>query len=381
MAVKIVEESAVLTLDFWDKEVIYSGQLFPVGTLACDALNIPGEVVSHMEKLCGKLNSFMKSFDSGKGDPALLPEARFSAMKLLELMAQYKPFSYINMEIFRSLTKRVFTPDSVKSANALLKAQRNNLLSDQVAEKYVDGALLSRLLPTLAHFGYSLKAFQETMIPFAQMLHDSERRSGADYAKIFNDYFPKEPTFEDAGGWMSMTNVTMQYLTIEHPEGDQPILVTRSHYVSFVGMLRGDFFEALRVGHAVKRCLNCNRWFLTTNAQLVKYCDGLAPGDLKGRTCRSVGAKNGYKEDAKAHPIKGPYVTRRNTISKYVSKGAMSEELGAIALRLTDEKRTRAFTDHDYFLNHYEEEMSQKSIVAEAKQILAAQSAKEGMRP
>ena len=42
MAVKIVEDSAVLTLDFWDKETIYNGQVFPVGTLACDALNIPG---------------------------------------------------------------------------------------------------------------------------------------------------------------------------------------------------------------------------------------------------------------------------------------------------------------------------------------------------
>ena len=28
MAVKIVEDSAVLTLDFWGKEVIYNGQVF-----------------------------------------------------------------------------------------------------------------------------------------------------------------------------------------------------------------------------------------------------------------------------------------------------------------------------------------------------------------
>ena len=256
MAVKIVEDSAVLTLDFWDKETIYNGQVFPVGTLACDALNIPGEVVSHMEKLCEKLNGFMKTFASGKGDPALLPEAKFSAMKLLELMAKYKPFSYINMTAFRDLVKRCFTPNGVKSANVLIQAQKNSKLSDQIAEKYLDGALLSRLLPTLAHFGYSLKAYQETMLPFAQRLHDSEDRARADYARIFDNYFPKEPTFEDAGGWMSMTNVTMQYLTMEHPGGDLPVLVTRSHYVSFVGMLRGDFFEALRAGHGVRRCFH-----------------------------------------------------------------------------------------------------------------------------
>ena len=54
---------------------------------------------------------------------------------------------------------------------------------------------------------------------------------------------------------------------------------------------------------------------------------------------------------------------------------------GAIALRLTEEKRTRAFTDHDYFLNCYAKEMGHKAIVAEAKAILAAQTAKEGILP
>ena len=209
MAVKIVEDSAVLTLDFWDKETIYNGQVFPVGTLACDALNIPGEVVSHMEKLCEKLNGFMKTFDSGKGDPTLLPEAKFSAMKLLELMAKYKPFSYINMTAFRDLVKRCFTPNGVKSANALIQALKNSKLSDQIADKDLDGALLSRLLPTLAHFGHSLKACQETMLPFAQRLHDSEDRARADYARIFDSYFPKEPTFEDASDWMSITHQTL----------------------------------------------------------------------------------------------------------------------------------------------------------------------------
>ena len=41
MAVKIVEDSAVLTLDFWYKETIYNGQVFPVGTMACTS---PGKL-------------------------------------------------------------------------------------------------------------------------------------------------------------------------------------------------------------------------------------------------------------------------------------------------------------------------------------------------
>lgn len=61
LAIKIVEESAVLSLDFWEEDVIYCGSSFPAGTLACHALNIPAEVVAQMTTICGNLNHFMAS--------------------------------------------------------------------------------------------------------------------------------------------------------------------------------------------------------------------------------------------------------------------------------------------------------------------------------
>ena len=130
------------------------------------------------------------------------------ALNLLELMTQCRPFSYISKEHFRAMITKAFAPNSVKVANALIQVQRTGKLTDQLADKYTDGVLLSRLLPVLAHLGFSLKAFQETMLPFAEKLHEAEQRLDITYAEIFDAYFPKEPTFEDAGGWMSMTNVT-----------------------------------------------------------------------------------------------------------------------------------------------------------------------------
>lgn len=118
MAEKITGESSVLTLDFWEEEVIYEGQAFPAGTLSCHALNIPDDVISKMETLCKGLNQFMGTFNSGKGDPALLPAARQSALKLLELMLAHKPFSYLNRAAFRGLIEKAFVPNSVKIANA-----------------------------------------------------------------------------------------------------------------------------------------------------------------------------------------------------------------------------------------------------------------------
>lgn len=366
MADKMIEGSNVLTLDFWEENVFYEGKEFPAGTLACHALNIPDEVISQMETLCNNLNTFMGTFNTGKANPALLPAARHSALRLFSLMMEHKPFSYINADVFRNMLEKAFTTNSVKIANAFVQVQRTGKLTDQLEGRYQDGILLCRLLPVLAHLGYSLKEFKNTMVPFAEKIHEAEKRIDVTYAELFRQYFPKDPTFEDAGGWMSMTNVTQQYLTNLHPQKETPLLVKRMHYVSFVGMLRGDFFEGLRNGNGPKKCKNCGRWFLTTNAYLIKYCDNIAPGDPRKRTCRSVGAKAGDKEDPQGHPIKRIYETRRNSVSKAVHRVTMDKQLADMIMKLAEEKRSKAFMNNTYFQNYYEKEMQADAIKTEA---------------
>ena len=40
----------LMTLDFWQDTVIYEGKTFPVGMLACDALNVPADTISRMNE-------------------------------------------------------------------------------------------------------------------------------------------------------------------------------------------------------------------------------------------------------------------------------------------------------------------------------------------
>lgn len=44
----------LMTLDFWQDTVIYEGKTFPVGTLACDALNVPADAIAKMNEQCEK---------------------------------------------------------------------------------------------------------------------------------------------------------------------------------------------------------------------------------------------------------------------------------------------------------------------------------------
>ena len=48
----------------------------------------------------------------------------------------------------------------------------------------------------------------------------------------------------------------------------------------------------------------------------------------------------------------------------------MSRELADMAMKIAEEKRTKAFLNNTYFQNDYEKEMQQEAIVAEAEERL-----------
>ena len=117
----------------------------------------------------------------------------------------------------------------------------------------------------------------------------------------------------------------------------------RMHYMSFVSMFRSDLYEGLCVGHAPRKCAVCGKWFLTTDARYAKYCDGLAPGDKCGRTCRQVGNLRGreQRELAADHPIRKIYTKRFNTITQYLGRGTLDEQTAAVMKALTKSKLKR----------------------------------------
>ena len=365
------EDYAALTLDFWDNEVIYGGKAYKAGSIACDALNIPEEVISQLHTYSKNLNLFLGSINAGKADPKLLPMAKQSALKILSLIIQHAPFSYMDLNMCKDQIDTCFTMDSLKIANAYLTAQRSGKLTEALEKKYENGASLIKLTQLLANLGFSLEGFQKTMIPFARKIHEADERKATGYAEIFDDIFPAEITFEDTGGWMSMTNATIQYRTIRHPKKNHSVLVKRMHYVNFVGLFRSDLFEGMRCGHGPRLCPVCKKWFLTTNGYNTKYCGRVFPGHPDGWTCTIIGSREREKEKAEDTVITVIYNRRIDSIGKAIRRGSISREQGDIELRLAEEKRSKAFENTAYALSDYEKEMTSENIHTEAKALLA----------
>ena len=362
----------LMTLDFWQDTVIYEGRTLPIGTLACDALNISADTLAQMNEQCQKINLLLGMLNAGQDASALFPMARVAALEMLDILSKTPPFSYMDIPKHRERIEKVFTADSAqKYVEFAIKAAANSLQLDEVPN-YADAIMLQRYTAVFGHLAYSLEEYQKAMLDFAEKSDGNEAdRTAEGFAKMFGSYFPPKFSITESNAWMSVANNSVQYVATIRPGEDIAKLVKRMHYVSFVGMFRSDLFEGLCVGHAPKKCRICGKWFLTTNARPSKYCGGYAPGDKLHRTCRQIGNLKGreQRELADDHPLKQIYEKRLNTINRYVKRGTLDADLAEVMKKLAKDKMLRAVSNVDYAKGSYEKEMEQRSLLAEAKTI------------
>ena len=355
----------LMTLDFWQDTVIYEGRTLPIGTLACDALNVSADTLAQMNEQCQKINLLLGMLNAGQDASALFPMAREATLAMLDILSKIPPFSYMDIPKHREQIEKVFTADNaLKYMEFAIKATTNSLQLEEVP-KYADAMMLQRYTAVFGHLAYSLGEYQKAMLDFAEKSDGNEAdRTAEGFAKMFGSYFPPEFSITEGNAWMSVANNSVQYVATIRPGEDMAKLVKRMHYVSFVGMFRSDLFEGLCVGHAPKKCRICGKWFLTTNARHTKYCGGYAPGDKLHRTCRQIGNLKGreQRELADDHPVIQIYEKRLNTINRYVKRGKLDEDLAKIMKKLAKDKMLRAKSDVTYAKGAYEKEMEQAAL-------------------
>ncbi len=362
-----IAEPNLLTLDYWRDEVSYQGITLPSGSIGCAALNISDDVIEKLKQISQPLRAVIEAVGKKKLKLELLTPCRESILQMLELLQKENTFPLLDYSYYLKRVPEIFTEENMKKAEAYVKLAAMNLPA-AMTNQLKSGLGLTKVIAICAQLPDSLVMFKQGLLPFAQALHESDR-AVEDYAAVFGEYFPEFPEFSLSDpSWMSLINVSVQYLSAILPSKDDLQLVKRMHYVSFVGMLRSDLFEGLCVGHAPRKCPICGRWFLTTDARHTKYCGGLAPGDPKRRTCRQLGNLQGRekRELADDHPLKVIYNRRMNTIQVYLRRGTLDEATAEKMKRLARNKLERAISDAAYATGNYADEMEQDALLTEA---------------
>ena len=94
----------------------YSGKSFPCGTIGCDVLNIPAEVIEKLKELCTVQYALINALTFGPGNPALLSAARESAQQIAKLLKNVKPFSYMDVPDVEERIERIFSEEYLNNA-------------------------------------------------------------------------------------------------------------------------------------------------------------------------------------------------------------------------------------------------------------------------
>ena len=126
----------LMTLDFWQDTVIYEGKTFPVGTLACDALNVPADTITKMNEQCEKINLLLGMLNAGQDTSALFPMAKEAASDNVRDSQSKRRRSPIWIySKHRERIERVFTVDNaLKYVEFAIKAVTNSLPFEEVPE-------------------------------------------------------------------------------------------------------------------------------------------------------------------------------------------------------------------------------------------------------
>ncbi len=208
----------LMTLDFWQDTVIYESKTFPVGTLACDALNVPVNTIAKINEQCEKINLLLGILNAGQDASALCPIAKEAALTMLDILSQTPPFSYMNISKHRERIEKVFTVDNaLKYVEFAIKAATNSLQFEEVPN-YTDAIILQRYTAVFGHLAYSLGEYQTAMLDFAEKSDGNEAdRTAEGFAKMFGSYFPPEFSITEGNAWMSTLNNSVQYVSSSVP--------------------------------------------------------------------------------------------------------------------------------------------------------------------
>ena len=311
----------LMTLDFWQDTVIYEGKIFPIGTLACDALNVPADTLARMNEQCEKINLLLGMLNAGQDASALFPMAKEAVLTMVDILSETPPFSNMNIPKHRERIEKVFTADNaLKYMEFAIKAATNSLQFEEIPN-YADAMMLQPYTAVFGHLAYSLGEYQTAMLDFAEKSDGNEAdRTAEGFARMFGSYFPPEFSITEGNAWMSTLNNSVQYVSVIRPGEKVAKLVKRINYVS---------------------------------------CRQI--GNLKGREQREL---------ADDHPVIQIYEKRLNTINRYIKRGKLDEDLAEVMKKLAKDKMLRAKSNVAYAKGTYEKEMEQVALKKEAQKCI-----------
>ena len=191
----------------------------------------------------------------------------------------------------------------------------------------------------MEYFPESLRTFRGQVAGILELYFEPLSRRSADaYAEAFARHYGEMKSVEGIfgeGPFEQSFPTESRFISTVHPTEEEKLLLAEKAQFSYlIHFLYTDFYRALIVGNAPRRCHNCGTYFLLTAGYNTCYCRNLASGET-ARTCRKVGArKKESQERVTATPAQKEYAKVYNRLKARKQRGKISvDEWNAVVVK------------------------------------------------
>lgn len=349
-----------LTVDTWQSEVFFNGAAYPAGYFATQVLNMEMETMQALIGKAGAISYLVEELDGAdrKRLRELLPQARSTVSELLDELWNFPPYSFLDKGAESEVLETIFSEDALDE------------LMDRASEvrrfffRYLTACFCIPL--GIYHFGWACDHF------VSRYLSRLKQRRESSFAVAAHDCFNSEDFWEEMGElpladiepFTVSPRLFSTYVFARHPRQEKEmVFVSRSRFETAIEFYAFDLLNGLHHGHAPSQCLNCGRFFLTTDGHRPKYCGGNDP-ERPELTCREKGALLHLSEKNEDHPIYQLFRTRTNTIRKHEERGKITHETRQAAIEQAAKCRDRALLDKKYAREQYQKDMETQRLYA-----------------
>lgn len=357
-----------------NKALEVNGDSFTLGEISRDILNFPEDKYKKILEIDKKAFHYLEKYKESKDKEHLL-KANEYYLKLDELLQclpvvklihndpdiLYRVREYTTQISFFDDEEFVKSEETeieefIKIANEFLekhaeetgdiKVNFEDLISKDVLMGKPDMQAYCEYVMDYHYIISDIVSFIRTIQNFiSQHLQHLITLNPENYAAALYDFLHREDNYKvianplsGTGNFYDMEPVMLKYVPREtEPGSDQYKIYEQYETTDFMTLLKTDFYKALEVGHLIRRCAFCKKYFITAKGYHTKYCNNTIPGrtDI---TCRQMAYSLGNpKELAADDPIFQAYYRCKMRIRQDCTRGRISSEDKKALLKKADD--------------------------------------------
>jgi len=338
-------ESIRNTLKKWktttiiNNRVCFCGKEFNAGALACMAINAINSI-DNLEKYCDTAYRLMEiaqcaQCNNHDAEPDEITECLSFAKKVHELFWKYEPFIFVPYSEITAICEYTESDSFTYHYDGI------------VTQSFTDR--IYALMLNAYDLVYGIKELSKVVEQFNDILNICELKpSKSNLAKVFGKVYG-EPYLPSFLGDNSITTC-ITYISSEY-------IGKQNTYERYSHMLFADFFEGLSVGHSIRKCEVCGKYFLAVNRLEKRYCS---------EECAAKAEAEGIKAKSRETSIANIYYRVTDSLNHKKNRNKISEEICSIAKRIAKDNYIMAKTDSKYAKSEYITEMNADILIKEA---------------